>query len=216
MEHYLHFAAKLTAAGYILYQVWILLFRDRLFGLWDRIPVRKPRTKSKAKPSAPARKGAARLVGRAHGAYLAAPAPPLEPVPVIPVEPETDADTYEGENEDFEIGPAMERPSDEELYGAGNEQPRVTDFSTGRTYEQLAEMVDYIASPVEDDELMMRTAETLSLIRGTELFEFIELQVGDTDAVGRIMADCLDGNGDRLPKRRSKMQLASFDIDNYV
>jgi hypothetical protein len=212
MEPYLYLAVRLAAAAYLIYKVWEVLFKKRLFGVWDRIPVRKPRAKSEASPSAPARRGAARLVGRAHGSYLVAPAPVLEPVPVEPV-----AD--DEPDEQFEVGTGMERPSDEELYGAGNEQPRVTDFSTGRTYEQLAEAVDYIAAPVEDDEVMMRTAETLGLIRGSDLFEFIELQVGDTDLIGRLMDDCLDESGARLPRRKSKIAqeaLTSFDVGKYV
>jgi hypothetical protein len=217
MERYVYLAVRVIAATYLMYKVWKVLFKKRLFGMWDRIPVHRPRNQSEARSSVPAHKDTARLVGRAHGSYLAAPAPALEPVPVIPVAPEPDSDAEP--DDQFEVGPDMGRPSDEELYGSGNEQPQVTDFSTGRTYEQLTEAVDYIAAPVEDDEIMMRTAETLSMIRGSDLFEFIELQVGDTDLIGRIMADCLDGNGKRLPKRRSKMTgtgLISFDIGNYV
>lgn len=206
MEHYFYLAVRVAVAGYILYKVWGLLFRDRLFGLWERIPVRAPRTKSKAKPSAPARKEAAQVVGRARGTYLVNPAPALEPIPLVPVEPEPDGDTYEGQDEDFEIGPDMDRPSDEELYGAGNEQPRVTDFSTGRTYEQLVEMLDYLTSPARNDDLINRT----------DMIKFTELQVGRTNAVGRLMAAGMDGNGESLPKQRSKMELASFDIGNYT
>ncbi len=218
MEYYFYLAVRLAAAGFILYKVWILLFRDRLFGLWDRIPIRAPRAKNKPKPSAFARKGGIRLVGEAHGGYLAGPAPALDPVPIILAALE-DYAVGEDIDEEFEVGPAMERPSDEELYGAGNEQPRVMDYSTGRTYEQLTEAVEFMAAPVEDDEVMMRTAETLSLMRGSDLLEFIEREVSSTYAIGLLMADCLDENGERLPKRKSKTaadQLASFDIEKYI
>ncbi len=219
MEHYFYLAVRLAVAGYILYKVWVLLFRDRLFGLWDRIPVRKPRNEREAKPSAPARKGAAQVVGRARGTYLANPAPALEPIPLVPVGPETD-DTDEGQDEDFEIGPDMDRPSDEELYGAGNEQPRVTDYSTGWTFEQLTDAVAYAANPVEDDEdRKVRAAETFMLLRGTDLFDVIQRDVGNEGGVDRVIAECFDANGERLPRRKlpfSAERLAAFDSGNYI
>ncbi len=218
MEPWIYFAVRLAAAVYILYKVWDVLFNKRLYGLWERIPVRRPTPKKEKKPSVATVKKTSRLVGEAHGGYLAGPAPALDPVPVIPVAPE-DGTVDEDPEAEFEIGPDVERPSDEELYGAGYEYPPVTDISTGRTYEQLTEAVEFIAAPVEDDEKMMRTAATLSLIRGSELFEFIEREVSSTDAIGRIMAECLDENGEILPRRRSKLaeeQLASFDIEQYL
>ena len=77
----------------------------------------------------------------------------------------------------------------------------------------------YVAAPVEDEEMMMRTAETLSVIRGSDLFELIERQVGNTGIVGRLMAECLDENGYRLPQRKPLMpeeRIASFDIGKYI
>ena len=41
MEYYINLTVRAVAAGYILYRVWIILFRERLFGLWDRIHVRR-------------------------------------------------------------------------------------------------------------------------------------------------------------------------------
>ncbi len=219
MEHYFYLAVRLIVAGYILYKVWVLLFRDRFFGLWDHIPVRAPRAKSEAKPAVPARKGAARLVGRAHGTYLADPAPALPPVPVIPVEPEGGAGVDDGSEEQFDVGPAMERPSDEELYGTGNEQPQVADYSTGWTYEQLTDAVAYASNPVDDEERMVRAAETFMRLRGSDLFDVIQRDAGNAGSVDRVIAECFDPDGERLPRRKSgfsAQQLAAFDSRNYI
>ncbi len=217
MEAYLYLAVKIAAAEYILYKVWLMLFRDRLFGLWDRISVRRTWDTKGPEPAAtPTGRKSVSLVGQARGGYLEAPVV-LAPIPLSPVE-ETAEEDDEPE-EDFEVGPDVERPSNRELYGEGNEYPQVMDYSTGRTYEQLMEAATYFAAPVEDEEMMMRTAETLSVIRGSDLFELIERQVGNTGIVGRLMAECLDENGYRLPQRKPLMpeeRIASFDIGKYI
>jgi hypothetical protein len=222
MEHYFYLAVKIAAAEYILYKVWLLLFRDRLFGLWDRIPVREPRTKTGTKSTAPVRKNIVHVVGRAQGSYIEDPAPPMPPVPVIPVVPEVAGggnDIQEDQGEQFEVGPSIERPSDAELYGAGNEQPQVTDFSTGWTYEQLTDAVSFAAAPVNDEQRMVRAAETFMLLRGSDLFDVIQRDIGNAGSVDRVIAECFDPDGNRLPRRKSGFtarQLAAFDAGDYI
>lgn len=208
-----HLAVKCAAAGYLLYKLWIILFRHKLYGLWERIPVKQPCTATKDKPAKDRRKAriAARVVGKSKTERLAKPVKgAVLPIPDASV-------IVDDTEEDFEVGPDVELPSNEELYGAGNAYPKVADSSTGLTYEQLAETIAYVAAPVEDDERMMRAAEALSLMRGTDLFDIIEREVSNTYAIGRLMDDCLDGNGDRLPKRKSKAAgLDGFSIEAYV
>jgi hypothetical protein len=219
MEHYFYPAVRIAAAGYILYKVWLLLFRDRLFGLWDRIPVRGSRPKIDDESKSHAGETTTGVVGKAHGGYIANPKSGLDPVPMIPVESVTGNTAYEEQDEEFEEGPPMEHPSEEELYGAGNEQSRVTDYSTGRTFEQIVEALAYMSAPVEDDEMKMRTAETLWAMRGAMLLDVVGREENCIEATDRVIAECLDTNGERLSRRKTSItgeQLASFNADDYI
>jgi hypothetical protein len=208
-----HLAVKIAATGYLLYKLWIIVFRYKLFGLWERIPLRQPKQKEPTQ-KIPREPKTAKVVGKTKTEYIDNPV--IEAIPLVPVEPETDNVA----DEEFEVGPNPERPSDEELYGADNVYPPVTDYSTGLTFEQLAEAIEYVSDPVEEEnEKMMRAAETLSKLRGSDLFELIEREVSNTEAIGRLMDDCLDSNGERLPIRKSKgsaARLSEFSIETYV
>ncbi len=211
-----HTAVKIAAAVYILYKIWLLLFRDRLFGLWDRIFLRKASRPKAQEASPPVVNRPVSLVGPARGGYLE---PPVVMAPVPPVPAKYTAVNDEVFDVDFETGSDVEQPSNPELYGAGNEYPQVADYSTGRSFDQLMEAFSYVAAPVEDEEMMMRTAETLSIIRDSDLFEMMERQAGYTDIIGRLMAECLDENGNRLPKRKPLIpedRPAFFDVDKYI
>lgn len=220
MGYYFYLAVRFAAAGYILYRIWGILFRDRLFGLWDRIPVRKPVVKKVKEPVIPEKGERARLVGKTQGGYMEAPPPVADPVPVLPPEPEPAIVGKDEDAVDFEVGQPPERPSDEELYDYDDKLPPISsDYSTGLLYEQLSDAVAFMASPTDDDEAMMRTAETLSTIRNSDVFELIEREVSSTEAIGRLFAECLDANGERLPRRRSKMtgpELSDFDFGKYI
>lgn len=222
MEHYMYLTVKAVAAGYILYRVWIILFHGRLFGLWDRIPVRRRVVKTVKETPIPENKTVSRLVGKTQGSYLLDTPPVVDPVPVLPPEPEPDVVGGDEDADDFEVGQTTvaERPPDNELYDYDDKLPPASmDYSTGLTYEQLSEAVAFMSAPTEDDEAMMRTAETMLSIRNTDVFEIIEREISSSDAIGRLFNECLDGNGERLPKRKSKMmggEVASFDFDKYI
>lgn len=220
MEYYINLTVRAVAAGYILYRVWIILFRERLFGLWDRIHVRRRVVKTVKETPIPEKDSSSRLVGKTQGNYLPDTPPVIDPVPVLPPEPEPDVVGGGEDAEDFEVGQtaAVVRPSDEELYDYDDKLPPAsTDYSTGLTFEQLSDAVAFMSAPTDDDEAMMRTAETMLSIRNTDVFEIIEREISSSEAIGRLFNECLDGNGERLPKRKSKMMAQiNFDIDMFI
>ncbi|MCD7900231.1 MAG: hypothetical protein LUH22_10265 [Bacteroides sp.] len=40
IEMYFHFVVKLAVCWYVLYRIWGILFKQKLFGFWGKIPVR--------------------------------------------------------------------------------------------------------------------------------------------------------------------------------
>lgn len=222
MENYAYTAVRALAATYLFYRLFIILFRERLFGIWDRIPVREKKKKLKKEPSErPSKKR--KVVGPTDTTLLPDPlAVEKKPVMEEPLEPSD----YIGEDPGLEPEvPVIKlsisvRVPDEELEDDDEERPLPDpEFSTGLTYEQIVEAVDYVSAPTDNDEVMMRSAKTLSSIRNSEVFDFIEKEVSNTEALEELFAECLDGNGEPLPRRRSKMNeedLASFDINRFV
>ena len=41
METYFYFSVKTVCCGYLFYRLWIFLFRQRIYGLWEDIPSQK-------------------------------------------------------------------------------------------------------------------------------------------------------------------------------
>ena len=216
METYIHPAVKIVAAVYILYRVWIILFRGRLFGLWDRIPVRQ---KPKKTTAASRKQG---VVGKTETSYLAEdprakPQPtPVPDTPAVEPEPEEDFDT-EPDPSDFVIENRPTPTEDEFEMPEDNGPAPELDYSSGLTFEQLREVIGFMAAPTPDEDMKTRTAETLMSIRHTDVFSFIESEVTSTDAIGRLFEECLDETGQVLAGRRAKSTpLKEFDIDRYV
>lgn len=223
MENYLNLAVRITVAGYVLYRAYVVLFRHRLFGFWDKIPVRI----KAAKPAEKIIKASSRdrtVVRKIEGDYIPEPQKKQEPVPVEVEDavPEVLSDIDLGLNQDDNDIEVTEvyTPTADELYDLDDEYPAPDlDFSSGLTYEQLQQTIGYMSSPTKDEQLKVNAAETLITIRNTDIFNFIETEVSNADAIGSLFDECLDETGSvKLSLRAEAVAEAvrGFDIDKYV
>lgn len=226
MTTYFYFSVRVLAAVYILYRLWLVLFRKGFYGIWDKIPVKQKKERlTELRPEPVPAPEPYTVVGRTKVEYIKEPVSrEIEPVASIPLEP------ADGDDEEFDEEPDIEhtivepeeteRPSEEDLEDSDAYiPPPDLDYATGHTYDQLEEALLFMAAPTQDDAVMLRTAATLSGIRHTDMYEFVENELSNTQALDDLFSECLDKNGEVLPKRRSKMsqsELDSFEIDKYV
>jgi len=226
MEAYLHFAVKLAVCAYVLYRAWVVLFNERLFGLWDRIPVRPPKGTPEPVMMVVTEKENTDVVGKTTIIYLEDPeiaakvparSEKLEPTDFIGEEP----DISDG---DVESDLSSEPKKQEEIL---EEQERFEvmddlapgldpDFSTGLTYEEMANAIGVLTVSTDNEKQIIDAAKTIHSIKDTDLFEFFTHQVSNLDNVEKLMSDCLDDDGTPLPTRKSKQNLGQFDINKFV
>lgn len=224
METYLHIAVKLAVCGYVLYRVWIILFSQRLFGLWDKIPVRPPKDSPEPVITIVTERKITDVVGKTTIVYLddpelAAKVPAhsekLEPSGFIGEESDiSDEDVDSDLSSKSVIQEEPERFEEQEDLAPGLDP----DFSTGLTYEQMANAVDVLTVPTDNEQLIIDAAKTIYSIKDTDLFEFFTNQVSNLDNVEKLMSDCLDNDGTPLTVRKSKWDadLKSFSLNKYV
>ncbi|MDL2230201.1 DUF4122 domain-containing protein [Alistipes sp. OttesenSCG-928-L06] len=207
-------AVRLAAAGYLLYRLWIVLFRGRVAEFWKRIPVREKKKPSKA--SEPIRHIPGPVVGATNVIILDDPkaGPPvvatteLEPTGFIGSDEPIDPD-------DIEVN-QVELPTDEELYA---DNPADPDLSSGLTFDQIGEAVNVLTETVTDEDARTRAAGTLYKLQNTDIFDFITSEVSDAVTIEALIKDCLDDAGEPLPGKVGRIEdvrLKGFDIDKYV
>jgi hypothetical protein len=214
METYIYLATKITVAAYILYKVWNLLFRDRLFGLWDRIPVRerKPASPQGAKPTARKPKGA--VIGRTNIVLLDDPRKAAEPVATTDLAPTGFIGQEEPMPAEDVDGPeSPEVPSQGELYEDAPPPDENEMSASGTSFEEMSDAADVLVRGTTDNERRVKAAKTLHDLQNTEIFDFLAREVCSSDAVESLLKECLDGDGFPLKKRNS---VAGFDMSRYV
>lgn len=226
METYLYFTVRLLVCGYVLYKLWTILFKEKLFGLWDRIPARPK--KVNPEPAIPVVKSSDNtdVVGKTTIVYLEDPelaakvparSEKLEPSDFIGEEPNISEDEVESEL-------SAQPPTPEELL---DEQERFEvmddlapgldpDFSTGLTFDELSNAVEVFTVQTDNEKKIIEAAKTIHTIKDTDLYEFFINQVSNQDNVESLMRDCLDEVGNPLPKRRSKRDVKGFDMKRFV
>lgn len=210
-ENYFHLAVKIAAATYILYKVWILLFRDRLFGLWDRIPVREKKPAAKSVKPVENRSGGA-VLGRTNKILLADPRK-TEPEPVATTDLEPTGFIGREEplaDDDIESPAPPYIPSDDEI---DVPPPDDNGMSSGVTFDELSDAVDVLARGTTDEAMRTKAAKTLYDLQGTEVLDLIMREVCQDDAIERLRQECLDGDG--LPIKKWN-PLEGFDMGRYV
>ena len=229
METYLHFTVKLIVCGYVLYRIWIILFDKRLFGLWDKIPVRPKKGSPEPVITIVTEKETTDVVGKTIIVYLddpeyAAKVPArsekLEPSDFIEEEPDISDNDVESNLPPPDMTPEEMQEEQERFEATDDLAPEVDpDFSTGLTYEQMANAIGVLTVPSDNEQQIIDAAKTIHSIKDTDLFEFFTNQVSNLDNVEKLMSDCLDDDGTPLSVRKSKKNpdnLKSFELDKYV
>lgn len=237
MEHSFYMAIRIAAAVYVLYRLYVVGYKKQFYGIWEYLPAlreyllakreqkkvetRKLEPVLEAKPSFS-------VIGKTTVVYLEDPA-----IVTVAAEFTVQLETtgYIGEEEDVspdevesELIPSLEKVLDkEELYerldeNAPGEDP---ELSTGLSYQQLSQAVDVLSSSSlenKKDEEVIEVACTLYAIRGTDMFQFFASQVGNTAMIEQILEECLDGDGQPLPKRKKKIlqNTTTFDIEHFL
>ena len=226
MEPCLYFSVKALCAAYLFYRLWIALFKEKLYGLWKDIFPKK-KEKSVVPLPVPVNDGT-EVIGKTHIVYLDDPQAAVTPVRSEKLELLSD---FIGEDEDispddveFNIVPKTPEDILEELerfepmddYDPGVEE----DFSTGLTFERMANAVEVLTENGNgDDTKVIEAARTIYNIRQTDLFQFFTTQISNFEQVENLLKECLDGEGNPLPVRRSKLdraELDSFSWDKFV
>lgn len=229
METYLHFAIKLAVCGYVLYRVWIILFRQRLFGLWDKIPVRPPKGTPEPVMTIVTERYINDVVGKTTIVYLddpelAAKVPAhtekLEPSGFIGDEPDISDDDVESDLSSKTLTQEELQEEQERFEQQDDLAPGLDpDFSAGLTYEEMANAVGVLTVSTDNEQQIIDAAKTIHSIKDTDLYEFFTNQVSNQDNVERLMSDCLDNDGTPLKVRKSKRtidDMNSFDLNKYV
>lgn len=238
MEHTFYMIVRAVVAAYVLYRLHIVVCKKQLYGVWEYLPAlreyllqREMQKKSEKEKHQPIVKveSSPSVIGKTTVVYLDDPATAAV-APAFTVQLETTG--YIGEEEDIspdEVESKLTPPAEEvltkdEYYerldeNAPGEDP---ELSTGLTYQQLSQAVDVLSSPSFEnrkDTEVMEVARTLYAIRGTDMFQFFASQVGNMAMVEQLLEECLDGDGQPLPKRKKKPLLnntIAFDMERFV
>ncbi|NDV81545.1 DUF4122 family protein [Bacteroides sp. 51] len=226
VETYIYFTVKLLTCGYVFYKIWIIVFNQRLFGLWDRIPVRPPKDAPGPVITVVTEKELSEVVGKTTITYLddpelAAKIPAhtekLEPSDFIGEEPDISEEEVESE---LSVSSVIleEMQKEQERFEVMDDLTTELDpdFSTGLTYEEMANAVGVLTDATTDEQKIIDAAKTIHNIKDTDLYEFITHQVSNQDNVESLMRDCLDEVGNPLSHRKSKRDLKEFDINSFV
>lgn len=140
---------------------------------------------------------------------------PLEKSDYLGPEPEIASDDVEAH-----LLPPEERElQEEERYEPlpGVDPAPETEFSTGMTFEQMANAVGVVTAAVDDEEKVLEAAQTIYNLRHTDLFRLLTTEAGNAGMVERLLAEYLDGEGNPLPQRRkTTVQERSFDWNKYL
>lgn len=227
METTIHFTVRLLVCGYVLYRIWILIFNERLFGIWDKIPVRQRKDTPEPEIAIIEEKSLSDVVGKTIVVYLEDPevaarvpahSEKLEPSDYIGEEPEVSDDDVDSDLSEpvtpEEFLEEQERFEDADIIAPGLDP----DFSSGLTYEQMESAVGVLTVPTDDEQQIIHAAQIIYSIKDTDLYEFFTNQVSNHDNVEKLMSDCLDEDGSALTVRKSKRTdgMKSFDLNKYV
>lgn len=237
MEHTFYMIVRAMVAAYVLYRLYIVVYKKQLYGVWEYLPAlreylfqreqQKKLEKEKPRPIVRVESSPS-VIGKTTVVYLDDPTTTMV-APAFTVQLETTG--YIGEEEDIssdEVESKLTPPAEEvltkdEYYerldeNAPGEDP---ELSTGLTYQQLSQAVDVLSSPSLEnrkDTEVMEVARTLYAIRGTDMFQFFASQVGNMAMVEQLLEECLDGDGQPLPKRKKKPSRndVQFNMDQFV
>lgn len=217
--NWIYFAVRVGCTLYLLYRLWDALFRQRLFGIWNRLLEAEPPATQTAEKTKDPELSDNDVLGKTHLVYLEDPevaatipmrSEDLPPSDFIGEEEEIPGDTVEGTLSDAS---SAAPPSEEELYEDAEQTPLDTEFSRGLTYDEISNAVGVLTTAAPDADKTLAAAHMIFNLKNTELFEFFTTQVSNTVAVERLLAECLDNTGQPLPTRKF---VEDFQWEIYV
>ena len=229
METYFYFSVKTVCCGYLFYRLWIFLFRQRIYGLWEDMAKYLPKKKEKpTEPVTASKDDDNEVIGKTNIVYLEDPeiackvparSEPLPPAEEMEEEEDIAADDVESTFTGNPPGGLSEEEKAELMSDYVSEVDE--DFSTGMTYEDMMNAVGVLTEENRNtnDEKVIRTVKSIYDIRQTEIFDFFTTEVSNIELVESLFKECLDEYGEPLPQRKKEAPPESeekFDWDKFV
>ena len=229
METYFYFSVKTVCCGYLFYRLWIFLFRQRIYGLWEDMVKYLPKKKEKpTEPVTASKDDDNEVIGKTNIVYLEDPeiackvparSEPLPPAEEMEEEEDIAADDVESTFTGNPPGGLSEEEKAELMSDYVSEVDE--DFSTGMTYEDMMNAVGVLTGENRNtnDEKVIRTVKSIYDIRQTEIFDFLTTEVSNIELVESLFKECLDEYGEPLPQRKKATPPESeekFDWDKYI
>ncbi len=222
----IYLVVRIGCMLYVLYRLWMVLFRYGMFGIWGRLVNRADAAAWAIEPEKADGHRTEDVIGQTHVVYIEAPYAAAAAVPVRSEElPPSD---FLGEEEEIPEDAVANTlsdtsstapPNEEELYEDAAQTPLDTEFSRGLTYDEISNVVGVLKTTPADVDRTLAAARTIFNLKNTDLFEFFTTQADNTAAVENLLNGYLDANGecrpDRMPKGRDTGTPA-FQWDRYV
>lgn len=202
MNLYIYSIVKLIIAGHVLRQVWFLLFRDHLFGLWDRLlmPAHKPAQQQKSVLDNE------EVVGKTQTRYLDDPDNP-QPVAFIPMELVQGA--REEEQRDEEAYCDTERRTLKQIFRDNErfEEQTEEQLSSGRSFDQLVH-------DTQHDSTSAPKPQGTQQLTAAQMAEFVTRQEENNAAIAKMLTRALDQKERSLGP--NKRPTENFDWGKYL
>lgn len=217
--NWIYFAVRVGCTSYLLYRLWNALFRQRLFGIWNRLLEAEPPATQTAEKTKDPELSDDEVLGKTHVVYLEDPkaaatipmrSEDLPPSDFIGEEEEIPTDAVESTLLDVALASP---PSDKELYEDAEPTPLDTEFSRGLTYDEISNAVGVLTTAAPDADKTFAAAQTIFSLKNTDLFEFFTTQVSNTATVEELLTDCLDNDGQPLQTRKF---VEDFQWERYI
>ena len=245
MVTYVYLTVNIVCAVYILYRLWIFLFRRKAGDFWDtlyhlariirikmwrlherrmaakaererRRNVRNPKKDKEAQTIVSTTH--CEVIGKTKSVYIPDPNKAKEPVRSEPM-PDSDFISEDDDISDDDVDYILEPMDDEDLQELM--EPGLSeadpDFSQAMTYDDINNMVAVASGINKDEDETIRAVETLYSIRQSDIYEFILSESDNKDRIERLMNERFDEK--EAPNKHSEQleaHTSGFDWSQYV
>ena len=245
MVTYVYLTVNIVCAVYILYRLWIFLFRRKAGDFWDtlyhlariirikmwrlherrmaakaererRRNVRNPKKDKEAQTIVSTTH--CEVIGKTKSVYIPDPNKAKEPVRSEPM-PDSDFisedDDISADDVDYILEP-MDDEDLQELMEPGLSEAD-PDFSQAMTYDDINNMVAVASGINKDEDETIRAVETLYSIRQSDIYEFILSESDNKDRIERLMNERFDEK--EAPNKHSEQleaHTSGFEWSQYV
>ena len=245
MVTYVYLTVNIVCAVYILYRLWIFLFRRKAGDFWDtlyhlariirikmwrlherrmaakaererRRNVRNPKKDKEAQTIVSTTH--CEVIGKTKSVYIPDPNKAKEPVRSEPM-PDSDFisedDDISADDVDYILEP-MDDEDLQELMEPGLSEAD-PDFSQAMTYDDINNMVAVASGINKDEDETIRAVETLYSIRQSDIYEFILSESDNKYRIERLMNERFDEK--EAPNKHSEQleaHTSGFDWSQYV